>query len=158
MQNQELKKRALTLIEEQSTMTLATAAASEAWAAPVYFAYHRSGFYFFSDPSARHIRESLAGGRAASTIFAASSSWQEIRGIQMSGTVDSVSAGLEAAAAVRAYLNKFPFTRDFFAPGDPVDPAAFSKRFSVKLYRFNPALVYYLDNSIHFGFRESVTL
>jgi len=28
----------------------------------------------------------------------------------------------------------------------------------VRLYRFKPKLVYYLDNSIRFGFREEVKL
>jgi len=158
LENQALKNRAEALIEEQSTMTLATAALHEAWAAPIYYAYFKTGFYFFSDPASRHIIESLENGQAAAAIFAASSSWQEIRGIQMTGVVKAVSSGLEAIAAIRAYLKKFPFTRDFFDSGDSVNLAAFTKRFKVKLYRLNPSLVYYLDNSIRFGFRESVTL
>jgi len=158
LEKQEIKTRAESLIEKQSTMTLATAAHREAWAAPVYYAYYKTGFYFFSDPGSRHIIESLENRQAASAIFAAASSWQEIRGIQMTGGVKAVSGGLEAIAAIRAYLKKFPFTKDFFDSGDSVDLAAFTIRFKVKLYRFNPSLVFYLDNSIRFGFRESVTL
>jgi len=156
--NQVLKKRAEALIGTQSTMTLATADSSDAWAAPVYFSYYKRGFYFFSDPASRHICESLAGGRTASAIFASASTWQDILGLQMSGTVEHVSGNLEAIAAVGTYLRKFPFTREFFAPGDLPDPTAFSKRFNVKLYRFKPSLVYYMDNSIRFGFRKEVEL
>lgn len=153
----DLKEKAVIVIEAESTMTLATASQNEAWAAPVYYVYHKSGFYFFSSPTSRHVTESRSSGNAASTIFTAASSWQEIRGLQMSGTVH-ISRGLDALTAVSAYLKKFPFTRNFFSPTDRIDPEAFSKQFNVRLYRFRPSLIYYLDNSIRFGFREEVGL
>jgi uncharacterized protein YhbP (UPF0306 family) len=153
-----LKTRADALIEAQNTMTLATTASRGAWAAPVYYAHQKSSFYFFSDPASRHIVDSLDTGQAAAAIFAPASSWQDIRGIQMSGDVKTVSAGVEAVAAIAAYLKKFPFTRDFFDSSESLHLNDFTKRFSVKLYRFYPTLMYYLDNSVRFGFRESVTL
>ena len=156
--DQELKKLAADLIEEQSTMTLATAKGDVAWSAPVYYVFFKSCFYFFSDPTSRHVQESLASGQASSSIYANASTWQEIRGIQMSGQMESVSARLGNIEVIRAYLKKFPFTKDFFKPGQALDLEAFSKRFKVKLYRFRPTLAYYLDNSIRFGFREEVLL
>ena len=156
--DQELRKLAVVLIEEQSTMTLATARGDVAWSAPVYYVFLKSCFYFFSDPTSRHIQESLASGQASSSIYANASTWQEIRGIQMSGQMETVSARLGTIEVIRAYLKKFPFTKDFFKPGQSLDLEAFSKRFKVKLYRFKPTLVYYLDNSIRFGFREEVLL
>jgi len=154
----DLKEKALVVIDKQSTMTLATAARSEAWAAPVYYVYHKSGFYFFSSPESRHIKESLAVGNAASAIFTPASSWQEIRGLQMSGVVQTTSAGWSALTAVTAYLKKFPFTREFFSQTDRIDLEAFSEKFHVRLYRFMPSRVLYQDNSIQFGFREEVIL
>lgn len=156
--DQELKKLAVDLIEAQSTMTLATAKADTAWSAPVYYVFLKSSFYFFSDPTSRHVQESLASGQASSSIYANASTWQEIRGIQMSGHMETVSARLGTIEVIRAYLKKFPFTKDFFKPGQALDLEAFAKRFKVKLYRFKPTLVYYLDNSIRFGFREEVLL
>jgi uncharacterized protein YhbP (UPF0306 family) len=156
--DQELKTLAVDLIEEQSTMTLATARGDEAWSAPVYYVFFKSSFYFFSDPTSRHVQESLASGQASSSIYANASTWQEIRGIQMSGQMEPVSARLGTIDVIRAYLKKFPFTKDFFKPGQALDLETFSKRFKVKLYRFRPILVYYLDNSIRFGFREEVFL
>jgi uncharacterized protein YhbP (UPF0306 family) len=171
--DQELKKLAVDLIEEQSTMTLATAKGDVAWSAPVYYVFFKSCFYFFSDPTSRHVQESLASGQASSSIYANASTWQEIRGIQMSGQMESLSARLGTLEVIRAYLKKFPlgtleviraylkkfpFTKDFFKPGQGLDLEAFSKRFKVKLYRFRPTLAYYLDNSIRFGFREKVLL
>lgn len=154
----QLKTLALRLVQEQSTMTLATAGPEGPWAAPVYYAFLESAFYFFSDPSSRHIEESLGSGRASAAVFAQASSWQDIRGLQMSGAVEAVSAGTTAFKALRAYLAKFPFTKEFFKPGDLMDLNAFSSRFRVRLYRFKPALVYYLDNGVKFGFRERVSL
>ena len=155
---QELKTLAEDLIKAQSTMTLATARENIPWAAPVYYVYLKYCFYFFSDPTSRHIQESLAGNQASSAIYAPASTWKEIRGIQMSGSVENISPGLEAIEAVRAYLKKFSFTKDFFTPGQALDLSAFTSRFRVKLYRFKPSLIYYMDNSIRFGFRGKITI
>jgi len=154
--NQELRKLAEELINEQNTMTLATAQENVAWAAPVYYVFYKSCFYFFSDSKSRHIVESMESGQASSAIYAHASTWQEIRGIQMSGSIEMVPASLSSIDALRAYLKKFPFTKEFFSPGQKPDLAAFADRFKVRLYRFKPRLIYYLDNSICFGFRESV--
>ena len=156
--DQALKKLAVDLIEEQSTMTLATAKGDVAWSAPVYYVFFKSCFYFFSDPTSRHIQESLASGQASCSIYANASSWQDIRGIQMSGHMETVAPRLGVIEVIRAYLKKFPFTKDFFKPGQAMDLDAFVTRFKVKLYRFKPTLVYYMDNSIRFGFREEVIL
>jgi len=42
----QLNALAIGLIDEQSTMTLATCKESVAWAAPVYYVFHKSAFYF----------------------------------------------------------------------------------------------------------------
>ena len=156
--DQALKKLAVDLIEGQSTMTLATAKGNVAWSAPVYYVFFKSCFYFFSDPTSRHIQESLASGQASCSIYANASTWQDIRGIQMSGQIETVAPRLGAIEVIRAYLKKFPFTKDFFKPGQALDLDAFVTRFKVKLYCFKPTLVYYQDNSIRFGFREEVIL
>jgi uncharacterized protein YhbP (UPF0306 family) len=157
-ENEKIRALAEALIKEQSTITLATAREKIAWAAPVYYVFVKSAFYFFSDPASRHILESLESGQAAAAVYAHATSWQGIRGLQMSGVIEPVSAGLEAVKAIRAYLAKFPFTREFFESDDSIDLTTFSKRFRVRLYRFRPSLIYYLDNSIKFGFREEVEI
>jgi len=146
------------LIQSQSTMALATAQKGEAWAAPVYYAFYQGGFYFFSAPDSRHILESIESGQAAATIYPFVSSWQDIRGVQMSGRIKKVVPGLKAVQAVRAYIKKYPFIREFFDPGQALDLESFGKRFRVRFYRFQPGIVYYMDNSIRFGFRETVEL
>jgi uncharacterized protein YhbP (UPF0306 family) len=154
----ELKNLTEELIREQTTMTLATTREGTAWAAPVYYAHRGFHFYFFSDPSSRHIQEALENRQASAAIFCQASSWREIRGTQMSGTVSHLNPGLEALAAIRTYLRKFPFTREFFDPSQKIDLEAFASRFRVRLYIFRPSLLYYLDNRIRFGFREAIPL
>ena len=157
-EGQSLEIMARQLIDSVSTMTLATSGGKEAWAAPVYYVFYDRGFYFFSAPDSRHIVESAASGQAAAAIYPAVSSWRDIRGIQMSGRIDPVRPGLKAIGALRAYIGKYPFTQEFFESRQELDLEAFAKRFRVRLYRFEPRLVCYLDNKIRFGFRESVCL
>ena len=154
----EIKNLAVSLLTEQTTMTLATADKNIAWAAPVYYVFLHAKFYFLSDPKSRHIRESLQSGQASASVHAAASTWKEIRGLQMTGRILPVEVGREALQALRAYLQKYPFTREFFDKNSPLDLASFKDRFGVRLYKFMPALVYYLDNHIRFAFREEVKL
>ena len=154
----DLKQRALQLINGQSTMALATAKDDQAWAAPVYFVFHRKAFYFFSSPTSRHIIESTDSGQASATIYPVVDTWQDIKGIQMTGQIRSAGMGLTALQALHAYTVKFPFTKTFFKPGQALDLENFAKRFRVGFYCFLPDLVYYLDNQVEFGFREKVAL
>ena len=48
LNERELKSLAMQLVQEQTTMTLATAKGDEAWAAPVYYVFARSAFFFLS--------------------------------------------------------------------------------------------------------------
>ena len=91
-------------------------------------------------------------------IFAASDSWKGIRGMQMSGAIRDVRAGLEALRGLQAYMRKYAFVREFFTPGKQLDLEAFSERFRVRFYAFKPRLIYYLDNRIRFGFRKEIRL
>jgi hypothetical protein len=111
-----------------------------------------------SSPESRHIKEALENGRASAAIYASGSTWQEICGLQMTGSIHSVAGGLEAFQMLRAYLKKFSFTKDFFKKNSSMDLESFWERFGVKLYRFKPSLVYYLDNRIRFAFREEVKI
>jgi uncharacterized protein YhbP (UPF0306 family) len=155
---EELTALAGRLAAEQTTMTLATARDDEAWAAPVYYVFFKSAFYFLSAPDSRHIKEALENDRSSSAVYASGATWQEIRGLQMSGSIRPVEGRLEAFQVLRIYLKRFPFTKDFFKKDTSIDPESFWERFGVKLYRFKPSLIYYLDNRIRFAFRAEVTL
>lgn len=155
---QSINELVLALINTQSTMALATAKDNHAWAAPVYFVYHRAAFYFFSSSDSRHISEALDSGQASATIYPVVDTWQDIKGIQMSGKIRPAGKGLKALQALHAYTVKFPFVKSFFKPGQALNLENFAKQFRVGFYHFAPDLVYYLDNQIEFGFREAVIL
>ena len=154
----ELTAMARELVNDQTTLTLATAENATAWAAPVYYVFIKSTFYFLSSPDSRHISEALLNNQASAAIHAAASSWQEIRGLQMAGRIRMVKPGLEAVGVLREYLKKYPFTADFFKGNLTLDLDNLAERFGVRLYGFVPSLVYYLDNQIRFAFREEVAL
>jgi uncharacterized protein len=156
--NKELRRRALTLIEQQNTMTLATARDNIAWAAPLYYVYYKSAFFFFSDPNSRHIIETKYSQQASAAIYSFDDTWQGIKGLQMTGRIRQLAPGMTAIQAVQGYARKFSFTKDFFQKGQPLDLNSFLKRFSVRFYRFDPQIIYYLDNQIEFGFRKEVKL
>jgi len=150
--------QAVDLINSQNTMTLATSAGDSAWAAPVYYVYTHSAFYFFSDPESRHIREGLPARESSAAIHAPSTGWRDICGIQMSGKIIRLPLNREAASAFVAYLKKYPFCTEFFSPGAELNLETFSGRFKAKLYKFVPKRVYYQDNRIQFGHRELINL
>jgi uncharacterized protein len=146
------------LIAGCRALCLATAHNDGPWAAPVYYVTGPSGFYFFSSPDSRHIKEALASNRAAGSIYAESDSWENLRGLQMAGTVAAVGTGPRAAAILAAYLIRFPFVRTMAGAAGRMGPADFFNLFRVKLYIFRPETILYMDNSISFGFRQPVSL
>ena len=156
--SRELTRLALDLLSHETTMTLSTSGPDGAWAAPVYYLFHKGGFHFFSSPDSRHIREALTTGQAAAAVHARADSWQDIRGLQMTGAIRQMRPGLKAARAIGLYLKRYPFTSEFFKNGEEITLEAFISRFRVRLYRFEPETVLYQDNHIRFSFREEVSL
>jgi uncharacterized protein YhbP (UPF0306 family) len=146
------------LIAGQNTMTLATTSDEGPWAAAVYYANSDFLFYFFSDPASRHIQDSQGQRAISAAIHAPALAWKDIRGIQMSGFIEPISPGIEALKVLRLYFKKFPFVSEFFKQNEKPNIGAFLNRFKVRLFRLRPTLLYYLDNSIQFGFREKISL
>lgn len=149
---------AMALIRDRRTMVLSTGGADNCWAAPVYYVFHRGAFYFFSSPSARHIEQGLSGDHAAATIFIDSDRWEEIQGIQMSGRIFQLTKPVEKIAAIARFITKFPFARPFLQSGDdePTSPPKVGDK--VRLYRFVPNEVFYVNNRFGFGKRFKVDI
>jgi uncharacterized protein YhbP (UPF0306 family) len=147
---------AVELIQDQSTLTLATADASGPWSAPVYFVFFDDRFYFFSSPQSRHIQQAELSGQAAASLFADMDSWQAIRGLQMEGAIERVRSISISLSVIAVYLARFPFTCDFF-PGNPTpDLEAFFTCFKARLYEFSPKQVFYIDNRNGLGKRRLI--
>ncbi|HKZ51111.1 MAG TPA: hypothetical protein VJ256_05075, partial [Dehalococcoidia bacterium] len=85
------------------------------WASSVFYASDGFDLIFFSSPSCRHARNLAQSLWAAATVNEDYHGWREIQGIQMEGPVYKLSPG-QIGAALRVYLAKFPWVRDFMPP------------------------------------------
>ncbi len=153
---QEGPRAALALIHGETTLTLATTGDAGPWSAPVYYIFSDGGFYFFSSPQSRHIQQAIASGQAAASLFYQADSWQTIRGIQMTGTVERIQSAAMSLKVIAIYLQRFPFTREFFADDASPDQEAFFSRFKARLYAFTPTEVFYSDNRFGFATRQRI--
>jgi uncharacterized protein YhbP (UPF0306 family) len=132
-------------LDGQTTMTLAVADGDGPWAADVYYVLRDRAFCFFSSPESRHAIALERAPRAAATVHGAASGWRDIRGVQMSGTVEAFTGG-SAGPARQAYVEKFPFA------GRLLD----MMRGKVRFYRFVPERILWIDNSSGLGKRREV--
>ncbi len=126
-------------------MTLATSSpAGLPHAAPVYFAADKRGcLFFFSDAASQHSLDLAANHHAAAALHPLVSGWQEIRGLQLRGTVRLVPLGEEWEQGWQVYLAKFPFVAQL---KETVLRTA--------LYVFEPDWVRLVDNRLGFGHKE----
>lgn len=90
------------------------------------------------------------------SLFHPAGSWQDIRGIQMAGTVERVDTMALSIKVIAVYLKRFSFAREFFPDNPTPDLAAFFSRFKARLYAFTPTAVYYIDNRFGFGTRQRI--
>lgn len=144
------------LLADTAAMTLSTGGSGGPWAAPVYYAAWGPGLYFFSSPDSRHITEALAAGQAACAIHTPDGSWKNLMGLQMTGVVQPVSGQRTAALIMGAYFLKFPFVKDFFSGNSLPTLSDLARRFRAGPYVFLPESVFFMDNSIGFGFRRPI--
>jgi uncharacterized protein YhbP (UPF0306 family) len=142
------------LLDEVTTMTLATCAGGIPWAADVYFAPDGFDLVFFSSPDSRHCRNLAANPVCAVTIHPAAASWREIRGLQMEGEARPAAGTLATARALAAYLAKFPFARELLAA--PKEGTRFFAKASAQIFR--PRRIRYLDNALGLGTRFGLLL
>jgi len=142
----------LELIHDTRVMTLSTRDDGGSWAAPVYYLFRDSSFYFFSNPGARHILEG-EGRTGAASIFKDSAQFSQLRGIQMSGRIDRCPKGKQSAAVALDYLRKYGIQA---GPGNIL--TFFKTRFNASMYRFIPEKTYYMDNRRGIGNRTILDL
>ena len=140
------------LIETSKVMSLATWDRDGPWSAPVYYVYSDPWFYFFSNPDARHIK-GIENQESSVSIFRDDPCFSNLQGIQMSGKIQKASLDTKSIAVAKKYCSRFKIKArdagilDFFL-----------LKFHASLYRFEPDIVYYMDNTRGFGNRKRVKL
>jgi uncharacterized protein YhbP (UPF0306 family) len=152
MTREELEKIILDFMDSLNTATLACSSEDEPWSAPVYYARQGFDLIFFSSRKSRHSGLFQANPRAAASIYGLYQSWQDIRGLQMSGRVEALTSLPAIARAANIYFKRFPFARDFFSKSGFLSDAL-AKTTRIALYAFRTSSVHYLDNSVGFGIR-----
>lgn len=132
------------LLSETRALTLATLDPDGSpRATPLFFAFEPDlGLLFLSDPDTPHMHNLARDPRAAVGLYPEVSDWQEIRGLQMKGTVSAVPEA-EREEAMTTYRARFPFLE---AVAEAVEAAG--------LYRFRPRWVRLIDNRRGFGFHQ----
>lgn len=155
----ELESSALELIHSHHVLTLSTCSDNVPWSAPLYYIFKHSCFYFFSNPESHHMVDISLNNRCAASVHTRSTGWKDIRGLQMTGVVKPAGISPESASAFISYLNKFNFISEMDKMTESVtNIESLEKAFKVTWYKFNPETIYYLDNSIRFGYREVICL
>lgn len=154
-----VRLQALGYLATHNTVSIATWGTDGPWASTVFYVNRRFDLYFLSEPKTRHIENTRETPLVAATINEDYGDWRQIKGIQMSAHCLEVSSKAEIARALSAYIKKYPFVRQFLAPGHLLAGMQVAGRaLDVRLYRLRPTCVYYLDNQRGFSNRQEIVL
>jgi uncharacterized protein YhbP (UPF0306 family) len=151
----EARARARQFLDEVSTLTLATSAADNPWAATVFFAADKQfNLYFVSDHRTQHGRDMAGNSQVAATINPDCDNWHDVAGLQIRGSVEVVE-GVARAKALALYFKKFPQIDALFASPEGEHEETIAKRLkAANFYRIKPAMIRVIDNARGFGYRE----
>ncbi len=76
----------------------------------------------------------------------------------MTGKISDTGINKKSGLAFKAYLKKFDFIGEIKTTAASIkDIGSLESVFKVKFYKFTPEIIYYLDNSVAFGFKEIIT-
>ncbi len=103
--------------------------------------------YWLSSRSSMHSCNIAASPQVSAAIYAATDRWQEIRGVQMRGSVSKITERIRRREISKQYRERFQLS-EFFR--------AVMARSS--LYVFQPCWVRYIDNTRRFGFKCEIDL
>jgi len=156
--DKEIKDKARRLIRDTRVMTLAVSDKGIPWSSPVYFVYHNSRFYFFSNENSRHIADAENKKAVSASIFHDSDRMDLIFGFQMSGVLEKISKKTRYFTVVKKYINKFSFLKQIFGPQIIENRSFFLEKFKSQLYCFCPDRVFLSDNSKTAGKRKKIDL
>ena len=147
------RQKALDYLQNHNVMTLATQGIERPWAAAVFYVNEGFNLFFLSLPSSRHALNLEANPWVSATVQEDYRNWHEIKGIQLEGKAIRIEGVEQAAAAVR-YGLKFPVVGNLTdAPEEII--AALGR---IVWFKVAPARLFFVDNSLGFGYRDEVLL
>ena len=136
-------ERIAELLHGESTLALATTGLDGfPHIAPLFYVSGDNfALYWISSIDSLHSRNLSANRSASACIYRPTENWQEIRGAQMRGQAESVLDNSRARIVDR-YRSRFRLGDEF---------GQMMARH--ELYRFEPAWIRYIDNSLGFGYK-----
>ena len=142
MTREEKIRWAAELLEEESTMTLATSDAdAQPWSAPLFYLTQEDlSLCWLSSGKSRHSLNLARDSRVAVSVHRSVHDWKQIRGLQMRGEAESVTDSATRSPIVDRYCERFQLGTIF--------RVAILKS---TLYVFRPTFVHGIDNTRHFG-------
>ncbi len=159
MDKEELRRRIVTLLREQSILTLAVADdCGVPWAAPLFYAADGFDIFFVSDPGSRHGRAIARSPAVAAAVHAPDPDWRQIRGLQIEGEASKIADGDLADRALRRYVERFPFTDIFFRRAEVLGPEIAERVSAARFHLLRPARIVLVDNSVAFGFHAELAV
>ncbi len=106
--------------------------------------------YWVSSPESQHSLNVGRDGLAAMTVYGDEESPSRLHGVQMRGRVAMVEPGsAKWGEAWALYSAKYPFVQT-----GPMRERVEAERF----YRFEPTWLRWVDNRVHFGFKQEMDL
>jgi len=153
MTRAELERIVAEFLDAQTTVTLAGSIDDRPWTAAVYYARQGFDLVFFSSTRSRHSTIFQQNPRAAGAVHGIYTTWKEIKGLQMEGTVEKITGVRARARALATYLKRYPFAAEFFTDPGALSPKIAEKMARVALYMFRPEAILHMDNSTGFGTR-----
>ena len=176
-ESKKLKEVVLEYLNKHNTMTLATAHDNIPWAAAVYYANDGIILYFISNPdTCRHCQNIARNPRIAITInedypLKNLNDWKKVKGIQIEGIAEMLTAEEEISRAVMVYAREYPFTSVYLKLMFPfprvmalLDKLAGKLKFipdfaaspGNRFYKVTPDRVWFVDNETSFERRQEV--
>ncbi|MCX5874152.1 MAG: pyridoxamine 5'-phosphate oxidase family protein [Deltaproteobacteria bacterium] len=157
MTRDELEKIVIAFMDSSTTMILACSLDDEPWSVPVYYARRAFDLIFFSSRESLHSQIFSKNPTAAASICGDYKRWQDIKGLQMNGTVQILTKLSAVTRAASTYFKRYPFARDLFSNSGFLS-TGLSKKTKVALYFFCIKSIRYLDNSYGFGVRWKIDI
>ncbi len=142
-------QQALEYIHSHHVLCLATSEGEQPWVAPVYYVFRQGKFVFLSAPHTRHCRQIAENARVAASIQQDYSNWEEIKGIQLQGTVQQVEDS-RRDLMLQSYAARFPVI------GDDAPAAIANALDKISWFELTPTTIFYIDNSRGLGHRSEL--
>ena len=150
MDDRELADAIADYLDGHSVLNLATSGPEGPHAASVFYARLAFELFWFSDTATRHSRDLARGIGCAGTITDNVEDYTHIQGLQLQGVGEELTDAAERQAGLDALLARYDFLKNFMA-GDGA-----ARMEATSIYRFRPLHITWIDNSVSFGFKQTL--